>query len=227
MCFSATGDLVGGAVVLGIGVDACAHLRGHREYRLVAALPFALGAHQVDESLVWLSLEHAVPRVVGTVALWAYLVFALVVLPAVVPWLVAMIEPRRDRRVVVYGFGVLGVAVAAVLLGALVAGSPSVHLATHHLAYSVGLPEGIVVVGAYVVATCGSLLASSSRPIQFFGVANAACVVVLAVLMANGFTSLWCAYAALVAGAIALQLRFLHRHDREREFGELPRGASA
>ncbi len=223
MCFSAAGDLVGGAVVTAIGVDACRHLRGRSEYRLIAALPVALGIHQLDESLVWYSLSHALPRAVGTVALWAYLVFALVVLPATVPWLVAMVEERASRRRLLAVVGALGAVVAAVLLGALLAGTPSVHLATHHLAYSVGLPDGLVVIGAYVAVTCGSLLVSSSRPIRLFGIANAACVVVLAVLMADGFTSLWCAYAALVAGAIALRLRVLQRRDGARATGRRAR----
>ena len=41
-------------------------------------------------------------------------------------------------------------------------------------------------------------------------------VIVLARLCANGFTSLWCFYAALASGAIALHLRFSQtRQERE------------
>jgi hypothetical protein len=40
-----------------------------------------------------------------------------------------------------------------------------------------------------------------------FGAVNLVAVLVLARLCANGFTSLWCFYAALASGAIALHLR--------------------
>jgi hypothetical protein len=45
------------------------------------------------------------------------------------------------------------------------------------------------------------------KRLVWFGVANLAAVIVLAKLSADGFTSLWCLYAALVSAAIALHLR--------------------
>jgi hypothetical protein len=86
-------------------------------------------------------------------------------------------------------------------------GHPSVRLGAYHLAYSIGLQHGIVIIGLYIAVTCGALLVSGSRDIAWFGVLNLIAVVVLARLSADGFTSLWCAYAALVSGAIALKLR--------------------
>ena len=50
MCFSPTGDLVGGSVVVVIGIDACLHVKGRPEYLAVAALPIVLGLHQIDET---------------------------------------------------------------------------------------------------------------------------------------------------------------------------------
>ena len=41
--------------------------------------------------------------------------------------------------------------------------------AHYHLAYSIGLQHGMVVIGLYIVATCGSLLASGFRHIVVFG----------------------------------------------------------
>ena len=43
---------------------------------------------------------------------------------------------------------------------------------------------------------------------MIFGVANLLAVVVLARLTADGFTSLWCFYAALACGAICLHMRY-------------------
>ena len=62
-------------------------------------------------------------------------------------------------------------------------------------------------IGLYVVAVSGPLLLSGYRHIAVFGIANLVAVAVLAWLTVDGFASLWCTYAALAAGAIALHMR--------------------
>jgi hypothetical protein len=84
---------------------------------------------------------------------------------------------------------------------------PTVQLGSYHLAYSLGLSHGIPIVCAYILATCGPMLLSKQRHVFWFGVGNLVAVVVLARLCADGFTSLWCLYAALASAAIALYLR--------------------
>ncbi len=207
MCFSPVGDISGGVVVTAIGIDACRHLKGRPENLAIAGLPLLLGLHQVDEAFVWWGLQGHVPAQVGRVAMWAYLVFALVVLPMLVPALLAVFEHSRARRWRYVPFEVLGVFVSAVLLEAMLVGHPSARLGAYHLVYSIGLQHGVAYIGLYIVATCGPLLASGRRVLVWFGLANLAAVVVLALLCASGFTSLWCFYAALVSGAIALHLR--------------------
>ena len=78
MCFSPEGDLVGGLVVSAIGVDACLHLRGRPEYRMIATFPILLGLHQIVETFVWWQLQGHVARDVGVVAMWIYLLVAFV-----------------------------------------------------------------------------------------------------------------------------------------------------
>ena len=208
MCFSPTGDLVGGSVVVAIGIDTCLHVRGRPEYIAIAALPVVLGLHQIDETIVWWWLQGHVSSAWGHPAMWIYLFFALVVLPTLVPTLFFFVEPVGPRRRRIVPFGVLGLAVSAVLLEAMLVGHPSAHLGTYHLVYSIGLRHGIAIIGLYIVATCGPLLVSGFRAVVWFGVANLVAVIVLVLLCASGFTSLWCFYAALLSGAIALHLRY-------------------
>jgi hypothetical protein len=202
------GDLVGGAVVLAIGVEACRHVKGRNENLAIATLPLLLGLHQIDETFVWWGLQGRVPRDVGNVAMWIYLVFALVLLPILAPLLLAIFEPSGRRRWRYVPFIVLGLAVSGVILEAMLVGQPTAQLGTYHVAYSVGLQHGIFIIGLYIVATCGSMLVSGDPSLTWFGIVNVAAVIVLALLCANGFTSLWCFYAALVSGAIALHLRW-------------------
>ncbi len=217
MCFSPEGDLVGGLVVTAIGVDAYRHLRGRNNLLLFATVPLVLGVHQLDESLVWWGLEGPVPYSLERVAMWIYLVIAMVVVPILVPLSIWRLEPTARRRRVIAPFVGLGVGVATVLLITMLRGPVSVTLGAHHLAYSIGLRNGILIIGLYVLATCGSLLASGYRDIVIFGVANLIAVVVLARLTADGFASLWCFYAALASGFISLHMR-LGRPHRARPY---------
>lgn len=206
MCFSPEGDLVGGLVITAIGVDACLHLRGRAEYRLVAPFPILLGLHQVDETFVWWKLQGHVGANVGVVAMWIYLLVAFVVLPILVPTMVLLLEPSTRRKVIA-PFVVLGVVTSTWLLIVMVRGHPSAKLGAYHVAYTIGLQHGMVVIGLYILATCGSLVASGVRSVVWFGLVNLVAVLVLARLCADGFTSLWCFYAALASGLIALHLR--------------------
>jgi hypothetical protein len=211
MCFSPQGDLVGGAVVTAIGIDACLHLRRRPEFVAIAVFPVLLGLHQIDETFVWWGLQGHVSAGAGRIAMWIYLSFALVVLPVLAPTIVMLAEPTRERRWRMVPFLIIGAGTAVFLATTMATHGATATLGAHHIAYTIGLPDGYLVVGAYIVATCGSLFVSASRHIRLFGILNVIAVVVLARLCATGFTSLWCGYAALVSAAIALHLRYGHR----------------
>ena len=213
MCFSPEGDLVGGVVVVAIGIDACRHLGDRKEYLFVAGLPLLLGLHQITEAFVWFGLQGRVSATLGNMAMWIYLLFALVALPVLGPLLVLSIERTPARRWRIAPFVAAGALTSAILLVTMLRTHPTAHLGTYHLAYSFGLRHGTLVVGLYIVATCGSMLASGFRHVFWFGVSNLVAIVVLARLSADGFTSLWCFYAALASAAIALWLRFGLRDD--------------
>ena len=108
MCFSPQADVVGGLVICAIGVDAVRHVRQRREFLALAWIPLLLGAHQFIEALVWLWLQGHVPRGIGHVALWAYLLIAFVVLPVFVPLAVIALEPTRRRKLMMVPFALTG-----------------------------------------------------------------------------------------------------------------------
>jgi len=203
---------VGGLVVGAIGVDACRHVRGRNTHLLLAGLPLLLGVHQLDEAFVWWGLEGHVSHDIGRVALWIYLLIAFVVVPTFVPIAVRAVEPSRQRRRTRMPFVALGVTVSTVLLTAMLRGPINVTEHPYHLAYSINISDGGLVVTFYVLAACGALLFSGYRHIEIFGIVNLVAVAILAWLTIDGFTSLWCAYAALTAGAVALHMRYARPH---------------
>jgi len=208
MCFSAQADLVGGLVIGAIGVDVLRHVNGRRDHLALAVMPLMFAAHQIDEAFVWWGLQGHVSATVGRVAMWIYLLFAFVLLPTYVPLAVLAIEPRGGRRRVMGAFACLGVGVSGVLLAAMLRGPVTARLGDDHLAYATSLRSGALVVAAYVLATCGSLLVSGYRNVALFGIVNLIAVAVLARLTIDGFASLWCGWAALTSGAFALHLRY-------------------
>jgi len=87
---------------------------------------------------------------------------------------------------VIAPFLALGVVTSALLLETMLSGHPSAKLGSYHVAYSIGLQHGVVIIGLYILATCGSMLASGLRNVVWFGAVNLVAVIVLARLCANG-----------------------------------------
>jgi len=213
VCFSPQADLVGGVIVGGIGIDVLRHRAGRNSHNALIALPLVLGFHQFVEAFVWLSLQGHLSAGIGRFAMWVYVSIAFVFLPVFVPIAVFALEPRARRRLLMAPFVVLGAVVGGVLLAAMINGPVSVRLRPYHLAYSLPLRHGIVVVSLYVVAVCGAWLLSSYRPIALYGILNLVAVIIIAKLSADGFASVWCGYAAVTSAAIAL---FMRRPVRRR-----------
>jgi len=199
-------------VVTAIGVDACRHLRGRNDHLLLAALPVMLGVHQLVEAFVWWGVEGHVPHAVGRAAIWIYLLIAFVVLPIFVPVAVSALEPTLARRWRMAPFVVLGTGVSAVLLYAMLRSPVGATEKRFHISYDVTLSHGGFIVVLYIIAVCGALLFSGYVHIELFGFANLVAIAILAWLTLDGFASLWCGYAALSAGAIALHMRYAKPH---------------
>ena len=208
MCFSPEADVVGGMVICAIGVDAVRHIGQRRELIALAWIPLLLGAHQFIESLVWLWLQGHVPRGIGHVALWSYLLIAFVVLPVFVPLAVIALEPTRRRKQMMAPFALTGAVIAGVLLAAMIRGPVRVRLAPYHLSYGIREGEGFLIVALYVAAVCGPLLVSGYRTVVIFGVVNLVAVIIIARLTISGFASVWCGWAAVSSAAITLHCRF-------------------
>jgi hypothetical protein len=216
MCFSPQADIVGGAVICAIGVDAVRHIGQRREFIALAWIPLLLGAHQFIEALVWLWLQGHVPRSIGHVALWAYLLIAFVVLPVLIPLAVIAVEPTTRRKAMMMPFAVTGAVIAIVLLTAMIRGPVEVKLASYHLSYGIRLPDGFWVVLFYVVAVCGPLLMSGYRNVTVFGIVNLIAVIIIARLTVSGFASVWCGWAAISSAAITLHCRLASPVSRPR-----------
>jgi hypothetical protein len=177
-----------------------------------ASLPLALALHQVVEGFVWTDLDGGAARSTGA-AVTIYLLFAWVLLPVLAPLAIMLLEPpgRTRRRIAV--FVVLGAIAGLYLLGAVLGGDVFAHSVEHTIQYGGAGRFADAATVLYVVATCGAPLFSGFRAIVWFGVANVAAVAGFVIVQAEGLTSLWCLWAAVVSVLIYVQFVWWRRDE--------------
>jgi hypothetical protein len=117
------------------------------------------------------------------------------------------VETKVHRRQLMGALLVVGTVATVVLLVAIVRGPVGATIDGSHIAYSADINYAGILIALYVVATCGSCLVASNRWLVLLGLANLGAVIALGWITFTGFTSLWCAWAALTSVAIAVYLR--------------------
>ncbi|HEV7676944.1 MAG TPA: DUF6629 family protein [Candidatus Dormibacteraeota bacterium] len=187
------------------GVDALRHV-SRRQQLVLASLPLLLGAHMLDESVVWWGLHGQVSATAMRTAIYVFLAFAFL-LPFLVPLALFGVETVPGRRRWMAALLALGAVTSALLLVEIVRSPAGASIDGSHIAYVSGGSDALLLGVFYVLATCGALLVASSRMLAAFGIVNLAAVIVLGWLTFTGLTSLWCAWAALSSVVVVLYLR--------------------
>ena len=214
MCFSATANFVGSAVLSAIGIATIRDVR-HRRELLFASVPLLFAIHQFTEGFVWLGLDGRLPASVAHDAGAAFMLYAQGLLPFLLPLGVLLFEPSAPRRRRMLPFAVLGGALMLYDLWALAAFPTQVYVVRNSIVYQNGATHEVVVALLYVIATCGSLFFSKVRDMVVFGAANLTILIVTMLVKQYAFTSVWCAYAA--AASVILWFGF-HRSRTARPF---------
>jgi hypothetical protein len=215
MCFSAEADFAVAAVVAPVGVAALRAAPRRRDLPL-AALPLLLALHQLTEGVVWLGLEGSAPAGLRDAATHAYLAFAQVVLPVVVPLGILLTEPDRRRRAWMGALLAGGAVVAARFAWILSTNPVGAQALDHVIVYDTDWQFGYVTAAGYVLVTCGPALLASSRLLRWFGVAGLAGLLLASGVRYSAVTSIWCAYAALISVLVLLHVRDRARRPAER-----------
>ena len=214
MCFSATANFVGSAVLGAVGVGTFTKVK-HRRELLFAALPTLFAIHQFIEGFVWLGLDGILSPAVTHNMGAAFMLYAQGLLPYLLPLSVLLFEPDRKSRRRMLPFLVLGAATTLYILWALTAFPTQVYIRGNSIVYINQATNNITVAVLYVIATCGSLFFSKIKMMVVFGVANLAILLAVMEFKRYAFTSLWCAYAAVASVII---LAYFWRSAAERPF---------
>ena len=206
MCFSPEADFTASVLVGGVGVETLRRVRTKREL-IVGALPLLFALHQFTEGFVWLGLRGEVSGGLAHTATDIYVIYAYAVLPAIVPIGLYLIEPSRRHRRWVLPFIALGLLVGGYMLWQITQYPIYAQEQASCINYSTYTPLGAEAAVAYVIATCVPALLSSRRYLKWFGVVNLIGVAIAFTVREVEFTSVWCAYAALVSVLILEHFR--------------------
>jgi len=214
MCFSATANFVGSAVLGAVGGVTLTRVK-HRRELLFATLPALFAIHQFTEGFVWLGLDGILSPAVAHDMGAAFMLYAQGLLPFLLPLSVWLFEPTTANRQRMLPFVVLGGGTTLYILWALTAFPLQLFVRGSSIVYINQATNNTAVGILYVIATCGSLFFSKIRMMVVFGAANLAILLVVMGVKRYAFTSLWCAYAAVASVII---LAYFWRSHGERPF---------
>ena len=213
MCVSPEVDVLAGAAITVVAVDALRHV-GHRRLLPLAMLPAIFAIHTFSSALIWWGERADIPQSVGEAASVFFIVIAFVFLPVYVPISILLLEPRgwrRDSMLLLVGAGAVA---GAQFLSAVMAGRSSATACDYYINFQVtGIP--LAASGLYVIATCGAMLLSGQRILFWWGVVNAVAVAALVAWTQDGLPSLWCLWAACTSVFVAWYLRNLQKERAE------------
>jgi hypothetical protein len=198
VCFSATANFVGSAVLGTLGVVTLTKVK-HRRELLFAALPTLFAIHQFIEGFVWLGLDGVLsPKVTHDMG-EAFVLYAQGLLPFLLPLSVLLFEPARKDRRRMMPFVVLGGLTTLYMLWGLAAYPLQIFVQGNSIVYINPATNNTTLAIFYVIATCGSLFFSRVRAMVLFGAANLVILLAVMEIKRYAFTSLWCAYAAVAS----------------------------
>ena len=215
MCFSATADFTGSVVLGAIGVATLREVKDRREL-LLAAMPGLFAIHEFVEGFVWLGLDGRLSPAMAHNAGAAFVLYAQGILPFLLPFSVFLIEPTKRQRRRMLGFVILGGLLALYLMWGLIAYPLEISERAHSILYVNFITNTTLVAVLYVVATCGSLFFSGFRALVMLGWYNLAGLLVVMLVKRYAFTSVWCAYAAVVSVVIYFFFRRGRSHAMAR-----------
>ncbi|MFA4845837.1 MAG: DUF6629 family protein [Patescibacteria group bacterium] len=195
MCFSATASFVASAVLTTSGA-ACLSKTKKKEDVLLASIPFIFGIQQFFEGLVWL---YPANGWLTQVFAYIFLFFAFLWWPVYVPLTVWAHEQDASRKCILrylIGFGILG---ALYLLFVLLTQLLVVQIMDYSIRYDIDTWFYVPGITLYVIVTIGSVLLSTTRFIQWFGILTLFSAWIAWGFYERTFTSVWCFFAAMLS----------------------------
>lgn len=200
MCFSATASFIAGSALSATGVVTLRKTETKRGIPF-ASVPLLFGIQQISEGFVWLSLSSG-GIVLNSISSHVFLFFAYVLWPMLIPFAVGLLETDISRKKLLEIFQFAGIAVGLYFLYFLLFHTLVSHVVNKSIMYFLSVPYGFQMTGLYVLVTCGSLLFSSNKIINIFGILTAVSFAIAYYFYTVTLVSVWCFFAAILSFVI-------------------------
>jgi hypothetical protein len=203
MCFSATASFTLGALLISAGTfSVITAYKSNKSYLFFSLIPIFFGIQQGIEGIIWWQL-HAGNLSSVHIYAYMYLFFAFYFWPTYVPFCVYRIETYPVRKKIICLFMIVGIILSIIMYTPILFGiiPSNVTIVSHSIHYEV-YPWGPLIwtyTTCYAVILIMSLLFSSVRGINIFGIMTLISGLVSYWWHIYAFTSIWCFFAAILS----------------------------
>ncbi|SFD83016.1 hypothetical protein SAMN05518672_103402 [Chitinophaga sp. CF118] len=200
MCFSATASFGASAVLLTIGIIAIKKSTTKPQY-LLSCIPLLFCVQQFAEGIVWLSASHPGIHFLKQPAVYAFLIFAQVIWPVIVPLSIGLLEKEPLRKKIYTVISGIGILIALYLSYCLLFYKVSANIECYHIDYILYFPfapakySGIL----YFIPTVIPPIISSIKSLRLLGLAVLLTYITTKIFYTEYLISVWCYFSAIIS----------------------------
>lgn len=213
MCFSASASFAAGTAVLAVGAITLKKAQ-HKAELPFAAIPLLFGVQQLIEGVIWLTFRFDAP-LLNPAMTFVYSLFSHVLWPLYVPFAVLLLEPVRWRRRALLALLAAGAAAGLYLLANMLRFPIVSRALGGHIQYVSPHFYIAAVMGGYLAGTCISMLVSSHKRVNLFGIVALSSFIASYAIYTQWLVSVWCFFAAVLS--VIVLLHFINRISPSKE----------
>jgi hypothetical protein len=208
MCFSAGASFASGVVISAIGIAAINEVHKPSQ-RVFALIPVLFGIQQLSEGCLWLTLSTMDFMILRKISTYVFLITAQVLWSWVITLSVLLMEEEPQRRKILKGLLVIGIALSMYYSYFLFFHKVSSQILDCHILYTTESPESLSLVTfiLYLSVTVAPFFVSSKKRMSRLGIIMTLSCLAAVVFYKLYLTSVWCFFAAIMSIYIYLILR--------------------
>jgi hypothetical protein len=206
MCFSSTASFSASLVIGTIGVVTYKKSKDSN-LKFLGAIPFLFAVQQFTEGFVWLSFNNFNFQFIQETATKAFLFFAWVLWPILMPYSIYHIEEPGVKKKINFYLLLLGIVSGLHSIYMLFADNVQPLVNDFHIDYIVSTSTfekkiQIIQQISYVVVTVLPLFVSSLKGAKVLATANFIALISAFIFFKHSLPSTWCFFAAILSGII-------------------------
>ncbi len=208
MCFSSTASFGISSALAIVGIATVKQARTSDQMPL-AIIPFVFSIQQFCEGFVWLSFTRPGYENIGHAFIYAFLIFAQIVWPFLVPYSIYRIEKDVERKKKLLLLLICGAILSAYLLFSLFYYPASAMVINHHIRYDLERPMQFIYLTAilYFIVTIIPPFVSGFKNVALIGFFNLSSFLITVIFFSEYLISVWCYFAATISISVFFVLK--------------------